>query len=370
MTTQLPEPNFIERDPEKITREWIALYEEKSGKVLQPAQIERLMVDVGAYRESILRMEIQETAKRNLLNYAPLDILGHIGEPLGVNQLLANHSKTTFRFSLDEPLEFDFTIPANTEVETKDGLFIFLTKNDAVIKSGQSSILADAVCEIPGSAANNYIIGAINNLVSPLGYISKVENVTISSGGSDDESADNLRERIRQAPEKFSNAGSKGAYKFHTLSAHQDIIDVAILSPSPGVVHVYPLTINGNPSDEILRIVQEYLSDDKVRPLTDYVQVKSPEKISFKIAANIILYTDADAPSVMKTIDAKLQEYKLLLRKKLGKDIVATQIISILNSVYGVFKVDLTTPSDIGIWEYQWADLTDFNIAIGGYANE
>ena len=32
--TQLPEPNFIERDPDIITKEWITAYEEKSGKVL------------------------------------------------------------------------------------------------------------------------------------------------------------------------------------------------------------------------------------------------------------------------------------------------------------------------------------------------
>ena len=47
MTSNLPEPNFIERNPEIITKEWITLYEEKSGKTLQPAQIEKLMVDVG-----------------------------------------------------------------------------------------------------------------------------------------------------------------------------------------------------------------------------------------------------------------------------------------------------------------------------------
>ena len=48
--TKLAEPNFIERNPDYITKEWIELYEQKSGKGLQPAQIERLMVDVGAYR--------------------------------------------------------------------------------------------------------------------------------------------------------------------------------------------------------------------------------------------------------------------------------------------------------------------------------
>ena len=164
--TQLPEPNFIERNPETITKEWVELYEKKSGKILQPAQIERLMVDVGAYRETILRMKIQETAKQNLLSYAPLDILEHIGEPLGVKKLLANCSVTDLKFKVDEPLEFDFVIEKGTEVETKDGLFIFQTTQTVILKAGQTEVIAEASCETPGSASNNYIIGSINNLIT------------------------------------------------------------------------------------------------------------------------------------------------------------------------------------------------------------
>ena len=368
--TQLPEPNFIERNPETITKEWVELYEQKSGKVLQPAQIERLMVDVGAYRETILRMKIQETAKQNLLSYAPLDILEHIGEPLGVQKLLANCSVTVLNFKVDNALDFDFVIDKGTEVETKDGLFVFQTIEPVILKVGQTEISVDASCETPGSAANNYIIGSINNLITPLSYISEVSNTTISAGGADDEEAESLRERIRQAPEKFSNAGSRGAYRYHTLTAHQSIIDVAINSPSPGVVNIYPLTLDGNPNDEIIRIVQAYLSDDKIRPLTDLVQVLSPTKKDFTIDATIYLYQDSDVTSVQKTINAKLNEYKISLSEKLGKNVIQTQIISILNSVYGVFKVVLKTPDDIDISESEWANLVDFNIEIGGYADE
>lgn len=387
---QLPEPNFINRDAEAITNEWIALYEEKSGKVLQPAQIERLMIDTGAYRENLLRIQIQKIAKENLLSYAPLDILEHIGEPLGVKKLLANCALTTLRFAVDEALEFDYIIPKGTEVETKDGLFVFETKADGILREGDLFVDVDAICETAGIAGNNYILKSINNLITPLSYISNVENTVVSYGGADDEDVENLRERIRQAPESFSNAGSKGAYKYHTLSAHQSITDVAILSPTPGVVEVYPLTKTGNPTADILEIVQAYLSDDKVRPLTDLVRVKSPEKIEFELKANITLFTDADSTSVMTTINAKLNEYKVALSEKLGKDVVMTQIISILNSVYGVFKVELRiasrgrsdsedpfnasnqaiTPSDIDILDYQWADLKNFEITIGGYANE
>ena len=112
--TNLPEPNFIERNPDTIMKAWTELYEQKSGKVLQPAQIEKLMIDVGAYRETVLRMDIQETAKKNLLSYAPLDILRHIGEPMGVEQLLADNAVTTLKFYVDEELDFDFTIPSGT----------------------------------------------------------------------------------------------------------------------------------------------------------------------------------------------------------------------------------------------------------------
>ena len=368
--TKLPEPNFIERNPDNITKEWIELYEQKSGKVLQPAQIERLMGDVGAYRETVLRMTIQETAKQNLLSYAPLEILEHIGEPLGVTKLLANSAKTTLKFSVEKPLDFDFRISKGTEIETKDGLFIFQTTSDTILKTGELSVEVESVCETAGAGGNNYIIGSINNLITPLSYISTVENTTISSGGADDEDAGSLRERIRQAPEKFSNAGSRGAYRYHTLSAHQSITDVEILSPSPGVVNIYPLTENGNPTEEVLEIVRKYYEKDGIRPLTDYVQVLSPEKVLFSINAIIWLFKDADFNSVQTTINAKLEEYKKLLSSKLGKSVIRTQIIAILNGVYGVFKVDLQTPNDIELQKYQWAELQNFNIRVGGYADE
>ena len=79
------------------------------------------------------------------------------------------------------------------------------------------------------------------------------------------------------------------------------IIDVAINSPSAGVVNIYPLTKDGNPSEEILEIVEKYLNEDKIRPLTDKVQVLSPEKKDFSIIATIYLYQDADETSVMTT---------------------------------------------------------------------
>lgn len=368
--TKLPEPNFIDRNPDQITREWIALYEHKTGKVLQPAQIERLLIDVCAYRETMLRVNIQETAKQNLLSYAPLDILKHIGEPLGVEQLLAKKSRTTFSITIEELLEVDFLIPKGTEIETKDGNFIFETTDTVIFHAGELEAMVEGVCKIAGAASNNYIAGSINNLLSPLDYEITIENISTSGGGADDEDVESLRERIRQAPEKFSNAGSVGAYRYHTFSANQNITDVTVLTPAPGIVNIYPLTKDGNPNEEMLESVQNYLNADCIRPLTDLVEVISPGRVGFGIAAIITLYIDADAATVLKTISLKLEEYKKNLSEKLGKNVVKTQIIAILNSIYGVFSVELLSPDDIEINKNEWADLEDYTVVIGGYANE
>ena len=75
-------------------------------------------------------------------------------------------------------------------------------------------------------------------------------------------------------------------------------------------------------------------------------------------------------PKTRAFIEEKLREYKKTLSEKLGKNVIRTQIIAILNSVYGVFKVDLNMEADIDIKEHQWANLKSWEINIGGYADE
>ena len=59
----IAEPNFIDRDPAQITSEMISQYEDASGKKLYPAQAERLLIDLFAYRENLVRIAIQEAAE-------------------------------------------------------------------------------------------------------------------------------------------------------------------------------------------------------------------------------------------------------------------------------------------------------------------
>ena len=63
-----------------------------------------------------------------------------------------------------------------------------------------------------------------------------VRNTETTRLGADVEDDASYRARIRLAPERFSVAGPSGSYRYHALSAHQGIADVAVYAPVPGTV--------------------------------------------------------------------------------------------------------------------------------------
>jgi len=345
----LPEPTFVEADYEKIINELIASWEAQTGKKLQPAQLERLILNVIAYRENVLKLAINEAAKQNLLAFAKGEKLDHLGALLGVQRLPGQPALTTLRFEFQEPLPVPVLIPKGTQVRSPDGKVIFQTKEDINAEVGSKYVDVLAECTESGRLGNGYEAGTINELVNPLPYVSKVYNITISTGGADVEDDDHFRSRIQLAPESFSNAGSKGAYIYWAKTAHQNIIDVAVESPEPGVVNVYPLLKGGViPSEEIISLVEETLNADKVRPLTDKVQVLPPEPINFDI--NVDLYIYKSYTPLTNTIKAeaenRLNTYAEKLKNKLGMDIVPEQIIDLLQSISGVYRAVVSSPSN------------------------
>jgi phage-related baseplate assembly protein len=52
---------------------------------------------------------------------------------------------------------------------------------------------------------------------------------------------------------------------------------------------------DGNPSNEILELVSQGLNHERVRPLTDYVQVLTPTRVDFSIDARLTLYINTDS---------------------------------------------------------------------------
>lgn len=365
----LAEPDFITRDPQVITQEIIAHYELLTGKTLYPAQVERVLIDVMAYRETLVRIGIQEAAKQNLVAFARAPMLDYLGELVGVTRLPAIAARTTLRFSLEVPLATNLLIPAGTRVEGADGKVTFALDQAVTLAAGALAVDAAATCDEPGADGNGWQPGQIASLVDDLdGLDVTVANTAITSGGAAEELDDRLRDRIKLAPEAFSTAGSRLAYVFHAKSAHQDIVDVAVISPEPGVVHLYPLLSSGLPDANILALVQAQCSGEKVRPLTDNVMAKLPEAVDYAIDLGLELYKETDADSVKALAYAAALAYREDRAAGLGRDIVPVQLEAAVK-VSGVYDIARQQPGKIVLAAHQWARCTDITLVLTGEAD-
>ncbi len=368
--SDLPRPDFIDRDPQQVEAEAIALYEAIADKKLYPAQPERLLLDVLHYRESLVRLAIQDAAEQNLVNYARGVNLDQLGALLGVTRLQPSKARCTLQFSKDPgAVGTSLVVPAGTRASDFEGNILFATEENLTIPPGDAAGLVFADALLSGAQANGLGLGALTDLVDPTPGIATVTNTTVTNGGADLEADERLRTRIKLAPNLFSVAGSTGAYLYWVLTADQTIIDAAIVNEVPPFlmrVNVYPLTSDGPATSEILDKVADVLTDEKIRPLTDDVQVIAPSTVNYTLQANITLYSTADAAILQDQLDAAAQRFADLKRLKLGQDIVRSQAIAAL-SLPGVYGVSLVQPAtDLVIAASAWANCTGITITLVG----
>lgn len=367
----LPAPAFVNDadglDPNLILADMIAAFQAAAGRTLQPAQVERLLINLYAYRESLVRNAIQFAGEQNLLAYASFPMLDYLGQLLGVTRLGAQGATTTIQFTLAEALSIAYAIPQNTQIGTSDGQYAFATNEPLTIPAGALSGAVAATCTTAGTGGDGYLPGQINVQLNPSAVVASAANTTTSGGGAAPETDDHLRARIQAAPNQFSVAGPVAAYRFFALSADPSIVDVQAVSPAPGQVSVYVLTgpIQQQPAPapnaagianaSLLAKVQSAISAENVRPLTDAVTALAVTEIDYQISGTITLYADADPASTMAAVNAAAQGYAIALAGRIQRDIVPSQIIEAL-SAPGVYEVTLAEPQYTQLQPGQWAN--------------
>lgn len=354
---------IVPEDIKQIVADSIAQYENETGKVLQPAHIERLIINVYAFRELLLRKGINEAFRQTFPQTAtglPLDLCG---ETLGCYRLKDKAARTRLRFSVegDHPA---ISIPKGTQVALSDELY-FITQNDDVITPLISYVEIEATCNKTGIIGNGWEIGRVKTLRSPLAtdVVVNVANTDITSGGLVEEDDDSYRQRILAAPEAFNTCGSIAAYDYHTRAVSQAIADVNVQTPYGGLVRLTVLTKDGTTDARLLADIKQYLSAEKRRPLCDTVEVNAPVKRDYQIQATLSLLEGYREDIVQTNARDALQLYLSEKTKKLGMDVVPSAIISALR-VEGVYDVTLHQPAKMIIADNEWANCTALTINI------
>ncbi|GAA8968165.1 hypothetical protein HpSP79_17710 [Helicobacter pylori] len=374
MTTGLDSLNrsdikITDDSPETVLAAMIADYEARTGKKLQPAHIERLLINTYAYRETLLRQQINEAYRQQHVRYATGLMLDLCGDDVNTPRLQASAARCSIRFT-GEGFAAEVNIPAGTLVAAGETLFATVEAGQLTARQPEITLIAE--CRESGTKGNGWDVGQINTLQTPLTGADSITaaNVTVPSGGADVESDAAYRERILLAFESFSVAGSVGAYQYWARAASPAVADVHVANdtdahgnPVGGTVAVTLLTKAGAPSAELITQVQAALSGEKRRPLCDTVIVRAPEVLEYALDAELTLFTGANAVEVKAAAEAAWAAWESDKRAKLGGDIVPLDVAGCLKVAW-VYNVRLTTPTLTVVKPHQWAKCTAVRITV------
>lgn len=181
------------------------------------------------------------------------------------------------------------------------------------------------------------------------------------------ESDDALRERVQLVYEGLTTAGPRNSYILHARNSSGQVADATAESPSPAVVDVTVLSLEGNgtASAELLAQVAAYLNDDDIRPVADRLNVRSAMVLPYRIDA--VLYMADSGPeydAILAQCQRRLQAW-VNPRRRLGLDVSRSGIDAQLH-IDGVSRVELTDWTDIRPTKAQAAWCTGFTLKRGG----
>jgi phage-related baseplate assembly protein len=230
----------------------------------------------------------------------------------------------------------------------QDILSDFLERNPnykTLLESDPAMILLE-VCAYRELLLRNRINEAAKATMLAYATGSDLENLAAFFGVQklNSETDDRLRQRTQLALEGFSTAGPAGAYIFHALSVSNEIKSVSVKSPKPGEVLVTILSNNGNgiAPDDLLSNVFKKLTDDDIRPLTDFVTVQKTQIINYSVEAIITVYPGPSSAIVEIEARAALEKF-VNERHSIGSVVAISGIYNALH-VDGVKKVELVKP--------------------------
>lgn len=154
-----------------------------------------------------------------------------------------------------------------------------------------------------------------------------------------------FRRRVLLSLEGFSTAGPDGAYLFHALSASNAVRDASVSSPSPGVVRVAVLSVDGDgaPTADALAAVAAVLNGEDVRPLTDTVQVVPARIRRYALTAHLEIQNGPAASVVVETAQRQLDAY-IKAAHVLGGRVTTSGLAAAVHPA-GVWRVTLIEPA-------------------------
>ncbi len=239
-----------------------------------------------------------------------------------------------------------------------DPEFDALVESDPTYKQGEVTAfqLTLAFQRVNDAVRAVFLASAQNADLDQIGAAFNVERMVVVPANPDAvpptdaimEEDDAFRERIQLSWSQLNTAGARNAYRFHARSADEDVLDADAYGPEEhgraGEVDVYVLSReeNGTASEALLDAVSARLNADEIRPLTDFVTVKSAIINDYTVTAELEIPDGPDAGEVLENAKNTLMSYTRLANRINGM-VPLSAIYAALQQT-GVARVILSSP--------------------------
>ena len=346
---------FISTDTRQMYQSMVSGVEEQLGEELFQGDERRLYTEALVAVFAQLFAAVNDACRQRLLRYARGEVLDALGENRGVTRNSSVKATCTVRFSLETAIGSNIIIPKGTRV-TSDNVRYFETDVTSVLAAGMTYEDVPCTAKEGGSVYNGITIGEINILVDQVPYIDEVSNTTSTDGGSDEETDDEYRDRIRIALSAVSVAGPASYYKYLAINADPSIADAYVDTPSAGTVRITPICYGGEvPDENMIAKVLAACSADDVRPLTDSVTVVAPSVEPYDIELKYYTTTEYESACIetMEGEDGAIARYNEWQTEELGRDINPDKLRAFMlapswesdSILVGCTRVTITSPT-------------------------
>lgn len=373
----LPEVSFIDNIgldeiQEKMKQDYQSKFAEITGRDIVLSRGDPITLILYAVSVQIMQafLYVDRAGKQNLLKYSYGEFLENLAAFKGISREGSKPARTTVRFTLSAVRPDVVSIPAGTRVT--DGNLFFAVEDYREIPAGESFLDVPCVCLTPGEMGNLVSAGGLNVLVDPIPYMASVMNIDVPTGGVDIESDESLAERVYYAPSSYSVAGPDDAYRYWVKTFNASIMDVYVDSPVPTEVIVEFIMQGGDlPTESMVRAVEDFLQDEKIRPLTDQVTVKAPETMEYTIDLTYYVNSSdmARASTIQRDVSKAVDNYISWQCSKIGRDINPSRLIQMVIAA-GAKRVELKSPTFTVVGKANIARLGSMAVAYGGIEDD
>ena len=209
-------------------------------------------------------------------------------------------------------------------------------------------------------------------MADPVNNVSEVENVSVSDGGRDEYTDDELREMILEFPSTYSTAGPEDAY-IQMIQGYSDrIVSVRKIDAGDAIVRMCIMCADGEiPDESYCKQVRDYVRALKAIPDTDKLEIVAPEAVDYNLKATYYISESRKdiAESLKNGIEEAAEAFKRYTQENIGHDINTDILIAYANAA-GARRVEIEAPTYQTIGENQIAICSSITMKYGGLEEE